>query len=850
MKKCVLLLSALLFVGVMASLAGPAYRGAVLLKQPDGSTITTYLCGDEHHHQRITPDGYAIMQAKDGYFRYAYQTKGGRISTENAPIVRELSLRSASDKAFLRKIGKANSFAFPSVIDSIPMKAKHTETVTPYNRMRVGDFPTTGDFKGIVILAQFQDQKFTYDQVYFDRMLNQNGFDENGAIGSAHDYFYKQSNGLFNAHFDVVGPVTLSKTMAYYGEDATDIWGNSTGDKDPTKAIAEACQLADDLVDFKQYDLDGDGKVEMVYVIYAGYGENFGGDPNTIWPHKYELSSAGYNVALDGVRLDTYACSAELYGSQGATPCGIGPLTHEFGHVLGLADHYNTTASEYELGRYDNMDYGSYNENTNVPPSYTAFERLSLGWMEPTIIDNPADGLVLENIAESNQAYLLPTSRHDEFYLLENRQPTNWDVGIKGSGLMITHVDFLQDAWNKNTLNNTADHRRYYLVCADNEPGYDEDLRKETEANDLFPYAGNNAFTDETTPRSETYQGVGLDRWVTDIHNLDGMVTFNFMPNHFCTPQGVAATEVRDDSFLAYWDAVADDALYDLRWHLLAKESDQPIALNEGFGYMSDGTPGSPDGKDISASLDNYMEKSGWTGTRIYQAGGSVKIGATGSNGVLITPKLNLFNKEKQFTVVVRAHSLKGKTPVFTVSANGKSGVYRLASTDRTYYYQFDNGLTATDISFSVKGDVAIVDSILVVRGTGEDYTHGARQVMVTGEAASTENPEVEEQFIVMDTMEVKAIDGRSALVDGLQKDQYYRFEVRAVDADSNKTSRWSDPVMVLTNELTAVEKLEDCPTSPMVSYYTLGGILTNKPTKPGIYLRREGGRTVKVLVK
>lgn len=850
MKKSMIMLPALLLAGVLTTSAGPAYRGAIQVKQPDGTVITTYLRGDEHRHQRVTADGYAIQRAPDGYFRYAYQTKDGRMTTEGAPIVREVALRTASEQAFLQTIGKAKTFTSSATTTAAPMKAKSNETVTPYERMRVGSFPTTGDFKGIVILAQFQDQKFTYDRDYFDRMLNEEGFSENGAIGSAHDYYYKQSHGQFNAHFDVVGPVTLSQNMEYYGKDGTDLFGNSTGDEDPTKAIAEACQLVDDHVDFKQYDLDGDGKVEMVYVIYAGYGENFGADANTIWPHKYELSTAGYNVRLDGVRLDTYACSAELYGNQGTTPCGIGPLSHEFGHVLGLADHYNTAQTEYELGRYDNMDYGAYNENTNVPPSYTAFERLSLGWMQPTIIDEPADGLTLENIAETNQAYLLPSAKHDEFYLLENRQQTGWDAGIKGSGLMITHVDFLQDAWDNNTLNNTASHRRYYLVCADNETGYDEMLNKPTEANDLFPYAGKDAFTDETNPASTIYQGRPLDRWVTDIAHRDGVVTFNFMPNHFRTPQDLAAVEVRDESFYAAWAPVADDARYDLRWHRLAKEADLPVALAEGFGYMSDGTPDSPDSKEISATLDNYTELEGWTGERVYQAGGSVKIGGTSLDGSLTTPKLNLYNKEKQFTVLVRAHSLKGKTPVFTVSSNGKSGKYRLASTDRTYCYQFDNGLTASDITFSVKGDVAIIDSILIVRGDGAGYTEGARTVTVTGEAASTENPEVEEQFVVLDTTEVKTIDGASTLISGLEKGHYYRFEVRATNADGSKTSRWSEPLMVLTDEATCIDRTENAETNGSEAYYTLDGIRVEKPTKPGVYVLRRGARAVKVLVR
>lgn len=68
--------------------------------------------------------------------------------------------------------------------------------------------------------------------------------------------------------FDVVGPVTVSKNMADYG--GNDDSGN---DKDPGGMVYEACRLVADKVNFADYDWDGDGEVDQVFVIYAGYGE-------------------------------------------------------------------------------------------------------------------------------------------------------------------------------------------------------------------------------------------------------------------------------------------------------------------------------------------------------------------------------------------------------------------------------------------------------------------------------------------------------------------------------------------------------------------------------------------------
>ena len=109
--------------------------------------------------------------------------------------------------------------------------------------------------------------------------FNKEGYNNYGNNGSVHDYFYKQSYGKFDLEFDVVGPVTVSKNMASYG--ANDVYGN---DVDPAGMIKEACELAyaQEKLDMTQYDWDGDGAADQVYVIYAGYGEASGAPANTI----------------------------------------------------------------------------------------------------------------------------------------------------------------------------------------------------------------------------------------------------------------------------------------------------------------------------------------------------------------------------------------------------------------------------------------------------------------------------------------------------------------------------------------------------------------------------------------
>jgi M6 family metalloprotease-like protein len=191
--------------------------------------------------------------------------------------------------------------------------------------------------------------------------------------GSARQYFHDTSWGQYNPQFDVVGPYTLSQSYAYYGKN---------NDANVGEMIRDACKMADeDGVDFTQYDNDNDGKVDFVYVLYAGYGEADGGPANTVWPHNYDLRYTGVTCNVDGKTVRNYACSNEIsYYSKLYN--GIGTFCHEFSHVLGLPDLYETNQTPkglHTLLDWDILDYGPYNNDGNTPPAYSAYERFYMG---------------------------------------------------------------------------------------------------------------------------------------------------------------------------------------------------------------------------------------------------------------------------------------------------------------------------------------------------------------------------------------------------------------------------------------------------------------------------------------
>ena len=217
----------------------------------------------------------------------------------------------------------------------------------------------TGRKKGVVILMQFTDTKFktANNKAKYNNLLNTPDYSEGSFKGSVADYFRAQSGGRFELEFDVVGPFMAAKNTSYYGSNDSDGL-----DKHPDELIVEAVKAANAEVDFKDYDWDGDGQVDQVFVVYAGKGEADGGANTTIWPHMFWLSATNKSLTLDGVRIDTYACSNEIDPSGSIE--GIGCFCHEFSHCLGYPDFYDTSYSGwFGMGSWDLMDQGSYNGN-------------------------------------------------------------------------------------------------------------------------------------------------------------------------------------------------------------------------------------------------------------------------------------------------------------------------------------------------------------------------------------------------------------------------------------------------------------------------------------------------------
>ena len=444
MKSKLIILAACI-LSATSLIAVPAYRGWQTKTQPDGTTLEVRLNGDEYYHYYTNRAGEVVKADADGYWQVV----------EQQPTQETIAARRAKSpmmRSGAKKVGGIN--------------------LAP---------------RGLFILVNFKDASFKSSNTtaQMDSMMNAVNYTYNGAFGSARKYFIDQSNGAYKPIFDVVGPVTLTKNTSYYGKDGSD----EGDDQKAADMIVEACKLADTEfnVDFTKYDNDNDGNIDFVYVIYAGKGQADGGATTTIWPHNWDIESAIYygycsysksQTKVDGLYINNYACSGELNGQTGARN-GIGTLCHEFSHVLGLPDYYDTNyGTNYDDGRtpneWDLMDSGSYNGDGLCPPNYSIHEKYTFGWATPV---NPgANGKRLTLYAagaEGYNAYQINTSGTLQAatyegvnYYIENRQKTGWDTHLPGHGMLVWYVNYSSTAWDDNEPNNTAKSPRYTLISA------------------------------------------------------------------------------------------------------------------------------------------------------------------------------------------------------------------------------------------------------------------------------------------------------------------------------------------------------------------------------------------------
>lgn len=500
----------------------PAFPYPQKVEQPDGSTVTLRMHGDEFMNFVTTQDGYTVVLNAAGYYVYA-QLEDGLLSPTSY-VAKDLADRSSDELRYLSSVDKY----LVASTQKKEAKALRTAANDGYQRnglLRRANSTDFSKFRGLVVLVNFKDRKFLRDdfkEVVSD-MLNTKGYTgyNDGTTyvecpGSVHDYFSDNSGGKFKPTFDVVGPIELDFNQT-----------DAEKTNNAFRLIRTAAITAAPYVNYSDYDVDGDRVVDMVYFIFAGAGSHVTGNNQLyIWPHASEIMAINY----DGVSLGRYACSTELYGLESSkTLDGIGTMCHEFSHVLGLPDLYDSDyggsgGNSAHPATWSIMANGNFHNQSRTPCCYSLYERYALGWATPHLISGEGTH-TLQALGASNEGYRINSPVHNEFFLLENRQQAGWDEYLPGHGMLAYRVDSTNvSIWENNMVNANPEHLYYQLLRA--KPQISNGTIIDS-GSDPFPGTdGITSLTNQTTPSLLSWSGYKAETVVTDITETDGIVTF------------------------------------------------------------------------------------------------------------------------------------------------------------------------------------------------------------------------------------------------------------------------------------------------------------------------------------
>lgn len=518
-----------------------------------GDSLTVIFVGDERFSYVTTESGELLVQGEGSIYYYADQdglpTKvkarddvaGGRAKARQfLPGID----RSRQMEAY-RKLHPAR--VMPEDTSKaerapwVPTRARRASDAGRRAMLRMGT-PSgheTGEIRFPVLLVEVSGRT-NLDSLPVYNLLNAENYTGAGNLGSVRDYFRAQSFDVFKPSFDLYFVKVDVDLADYIKKESVFI-----------KLAIEAVLRKYPGFDASRYDSNNDGFVDMLSVLFAG-GE-FKANNTSFGGFHYQLKyrnngDVGVQDAGGGKKFNRYLIISQedfLFAD----------FLHEFSHGMGLKDHYCVhscnNSSDYTdlpyqapgVHYWDVMATGMYADNSSgkYPPGYSAFERNFMGWLDYVELEQSGDVTAIPPLNTTNVAYMVRVpSTENEWFVLENRQLTGWDSKLPNHGLLVWHIDYDEDAWFNNTMNDNPEHQRVDVVEAGTVkvPSYSGGFRPRYFTDDPFP-GSNNVTRLDKFPTWVSSVSFGLH----SITEKDGVVCF-------ATQQGVSVGDCvyRDES--------------------------------------------------------------------------------------------------------------------------------------------------------------------------------------------------------------------------------------------------------------------------------------------------------------
>lgn len=526
------LLSFTFYASAQRSLC-PASPYPLQITQADGSVLTIKTHGNEAIHHKETEEGYTILPNAQGIYEYAILDNKGYLTLSGIKAANQIS-QTALQKNLPPKHLRFNSVQVKAMVDDFnAMNAEAIEMGRRYKGTPKVNYPTMGNLKMLAICMQFPDEPSIYPISVINDVLNKPNY--NGT-GSFKDYFIANSYGQSNPTIDVVGWYTTTRNREQYGQRLNNNSTNFSYMTNVRELVSRALDSADlrGNIDFRQYDNDKDGDMDGVLIFHAGYGAEQGVN-GFIWSHRSTIST----VFKDGVSITDYCINPVKRSWNGEIRAvGIGVLTHEWGHIMGLPDLYDTNDKNGQsvgIGEWGLMGSCGWLNQERTPCMLEAWSRVQFGWLDERMLVQPGS-YQLKAAIDTGACYRINTSRLNEYYLIENRQRKGFDAALKGRGLAIWHINTQKTSLYPDSNSVNADTTMYGvgLKQADGKQDLEKNVNR-GDAGDLYPGTSNNVFFSNTSnPSSLLHYTVGGTRQPANISisnitmGADSIIRFRF----------------------------------------------------------------------------------------------------------------------------------------------------------------------------------------------------------------------------------------------------------------------------------------------------------------------------------
>ena len=348
--------------------------------------------------------------------------------------------------------------------------------------------------KALVLFVQFQDLKFKYGYEEFSAMTDSLGM-----------YFNDQFHGEPVFSFRRGPLVTIEESHAIYGAN-----GTAGADVQMYKAVAQACSIAADSLSFADFLSYPSTEIRDLLIVVPGKSEQDSLDTEMFSPQFVTMKG---NYYAGRYRIACYGLACEL--DAGGSFAGIGTIAHEYCHILGLSDLYDTDGegsggvSKGLWGSLGIMDGGNANGGGHCPPNFCAADYYDLGAGKGEIIRNPGN-YTLEPIDVQGRYFIFEGPRSGEAFLVESRIDRGWDSHIGGRGMVIYHYDrsdgnalwstwdgrelTARERWDLNRVNCNPEHQCVELQAPD-------------PSSPFFPHGDIESFASETDPAFRFWDG-------------------------------------------------------------------------------------------------------------------------------------------------------------------------------------------------------------------------------------------------------------------------------------------------------------------------------------------------------